>query len=297
MRKILGTFTAILISQIGFCQDFQSEFKKFFQANDTINQLKVLKEWKSASPQDAELFTSFFNYHFMRSRKEVLALTTEQPNGEMLVLTDSLNQTAGYLGSQIYYNQTELEKAFNKIDEGIKRYPNRLDMRFGKIYALGQIPDWDNFTSEIVKTVQHSVTNNNNWTWTNNESGKYGKDFFLSSLQDYQVQLYNTGNDDLLMNMRNIANEILKYYPNHVESLSNLSLTYMLTGEYDKGIEPLLRAETIDPKDYIVLSNLAQCYKLKHDKEKAIEYYKRTILYGDESAKEYAKQQISILQK
>jgi len=297
MRKILGTFTAILISQIGFCQDYQSEFKKFFQANDTINQLKVLKEWKSASPQDAELFTSFFNYHFMRSRKEVLALTTEQPNGEMLVLTDSLNQTAGYLGSQIYYNQTELEKGFNKIDEGIKRYPNRLDMRFGKIYALGQIPDWDNFTSEIVKTVQYSVTNNNNWTWTNNESGKYGKDFFLSSLQDYQVQLYNTGNDDLLMNMRNIANEILKYYPNHVESLSNLSLTYMLTGEYDKGIEPLLRAETIDPKDYIVLSNLAQCYKLKDDKEKAIEYYKRTILYGDESAKEYAKQQISILQQ
>ena len=72
----------------------------------------------------------------MKSHQEILALTTDQPNGESLVLKDSLNQTAGFLGSQIHYDQTELKKGLNKIDEGIKLYPNRLDMRFGKIYAL-----------------------------------------------------------------------------------------------------------------------------------------------------------------
>ena len=297
MRKIFGTLIVILISQIGFSQDYQSEFQKYCETNDTINQLKTLQKWQSEKPKDAELFTSYYNYHFMKSRQEVIALTTDEPNGEGFILKDSLNQTAGYLGGQIRYNQNELKKGLDKIDEGIKLYPNRLDMRFGKIYVFGQISDWDNFTSEIIKTIQYSSTNDNNWIWTNNEKPENGKDFFLSSLQDYQVQLYDAGNDDLLINMRNIANEVLKYYPNHVESLSNLSITYLLTGEYDKGIEPLLRAEKLNPKDYIVLSNIAQGYNLKGNKEKAVEYYERAIEFGDEQTKEFAKQQITKLKK
>jgi tetratricopeptide (TPR) repeat protein len=297
MRRILGTLIAILYSQISFSQDYQSEFQKYCQTNDTINQLNVLTKWKSEKPKDAELFTSYFNYHFMKSKQQVLALTTNEPNGERLVLKDSLSQTAGYLGSQIYYDKTELKKGFDKIDEGIKLYPNRLDMRFGKIYALGQIPDWTNFTLEIIKTINYSTKNNNNWTWSNNEKYDGNEKEFLLDIQDYQYQLYNTGNDDLLKNMQEIANEVLKYYPNHVESLSNLSVTYLLTGEYDKGIEPLLKAEKLNPKDYIVLGNIAQGYKLKGDKKKAIEYYEKTAAFGDERAKEFAKQQITELKQ
>jgi tetratricopeptide (TPR) repeat protein len=233
----------------------------------------------------------------MKSRQEVLALTTDQPNGESLVLKDSLNQDAGFLGSQIHYNQTELKKGLEKIEEGIKLYPNRLDMRFGKIYVFGQIPDWENFTSEILKTIEYSVKNKNNWTWTNNEKFDGNEKEFLLSIQDYQYQLYNTGEDSLLKNMREISMKVLEYHPNHVESLSNLSVTYLLTGEYDKGIEPLLRAEKINPKDYIVLGNIAQGYKLKGDKKKAIEYYEKTAEFGDEKAKEFVKQQIAELKQ
>ena len=297
MKKIFGTLIVILISQIGFSQDYQSEFQKFYEVNDTINQLKTLKKWQSENPKDAELFTSYFNYHFMKSRQELLTLTTGQPNGESLVLKDSLNQNAGFLGSQIHYNQAELKKGLDKIDKGIEIYPNRLDMRFGKIYAFGQIPDWTNFTAEIVKTIEYSAKNNNEWTWTNHEKFDGGGKEFLLDIQNYQLQLYNTGNDDLLKNMRKIANKILEFYPNHIESLSNLSITYLLTGEYDKGIETLLRAEKIKPEDYIVLGNIAQGYKLKGDKKKAIEYYEKTAEFGDERAKEYAKQQIAELKQ
>jgi tetratricopeptide (TPR) repeat protein len=97
--------------------------------------------------------------------------------------------------------------------------------------------------------------------------------------------------------MREISEQILKYYPNHVESLSNISVSYLLTGEYEKALIPLLKAEKIDPKDAIVLSNIAQAYKLKEDKENAIKYYKKTIEFGDERIKEFAEQQIKLLEK
>jgi hypothetical protein len=41
--------------------------------------------------------------------------------------------------------------------------------------------------------------------------------------------------------MRNIANEVLKYYSKHIGSLSNLSVTYLIEEDYDKAIVPLLK--------------------------------------------------------
>lgn len=99
------------------------------------------------------------------------------------------------------------------------------------------------------------------------------------------------------MNMRTIAQEVLKYYPNHVESLSNLSITYLLTKDYDKGLEALLKAETIKPKDGIVLSNIAQAYKLKGDIQNARSYYEKMLLLEDPQAVAFAKQQMSQLNK
>ena len=71
----------------------------------------------------------------------------------------------------------------------------------------------------------------------------------------------------------------------------------MLQKQYDKALEPLLKAEKLNPKDYIVLNNIAQAYKLKGDTKNAIKYYELTIKYGDEQAKKYAQGQIDELKK
>jgi tetratricopeptide (TPR) repeat protein len=297
MKHIFNILVVVLYTTAAFGQDFKADFEKYCQEGDTTKQIEVLKKWESEDPKNPELFTSYFNYYFLKSKQEVLSMTTEEPEGENLSFQDSTGKTAGYIGSSIYFNPETFKKGLDKIDQGIKMYPNRLDMRFGKIYALGQADDWARFTDEIVKTIEYSNKNDNKWTWTNSEKKENGKDFFLTSIQDYQLNLYNTGNDDLLVNMRTIAQAILKYYPNHIESLSNLSITYLLTGEYDKGIEPLLKAEKIDSKDAIVLGNIAQGYKLKGDKKTAIEYYEKVIKYGDERSISYAKQQIEELKK
>lgn len=295
--KNLFALILILLSSLSFAQDYQSEFGKYFRAKDTINQKETLLKWEKAKPTDAELYTSYFNYYFQKSRKEILNLTTKEPEGDALVLKDSLNQTAGYIGSSIGYEDSDLKNCFIKIDKGISLYPDRLDMRFGKIYALGKIEDWTRFTSEIITTINYSAKNKNNWTWTNNVKKEDGQEFFLASLQSYQIQLYNTERDELLVNMREIALAVLKYYPENVESLSNLSVTYFLNNEFEKGLEALFKAEKINPKDYIVLSNIANGYMRMGNKIKAIEYYEKTILYGDEEAKAFAKNQIEELKK
>jgi tetratricopeptide (TPR) repeat protein len=297
MRILFKTVLLFLITSNLFSQDYYKQFKEFQNSGDTLNQRLTLQEWKAAEPKNPELYTSLFNYHFTLAQKEVVEITEENPGGEALQIADSTGKVAGYMSSSIMYDSAETANGLSVIDQGIKLHPNRLDMRFGKCYVLGVLKDYEQFTNEIIKTVNYSAVNGNEWTWTNNQQKEDGEEFFLSSMQDYQAQIYNTGNDSLLIHMRHIAEAILVHYPRHVESLTNISVTYLILGEYDKGLEPLLKAEKIDPKDHIVLANIARSYALKGDVNQAIAYYEKVILHGDPTSKEFAKYQIQQLQK
>ncbi|MBT1686665.1 tetratricopeptide repeat protein [Dawidia soli] len=296
--KNLPVLMALIVS-VNFCyaQDYRAQFVESLQADDTLKQWEILTTWQKADPKSPELYTSYFNYYFQKSKQELIALTEEEPSGESMSFQDSTGQTVGFFGNQTTFNGPVLQKGLDKIDEGIRLYPNRLDMRFGKIYVLGQLEDWDNFTQEIVKAIQYSKQNKNAWYWTNNEKKENGQEFFLTSLQDYQVQLYEAGRDVLAKYMGTIANEVLKYYPDHVESMSNLSITYLLTDKPDKAIEILLKAEKISPRDPIILGNIAHGYKQAGDRKKAIEYYRKTIQYADPETAEQAEQQLKELER
>jgi hypothetical protein len=71
MKKILGLLIVFFIVHFGFGQDYQAEFQKYIQLNDTTKQLEELKEWKKANPKDPELFVGYFNYHIMKSKNAV----------------------------------------------------------------------------------------------------------------------------------------------------------------------------------------------------------------------------------
>ncbi len=150
------------------------------------------------------------------------------------------------------------------------------------------------FTQELISAIDYSQKIDLKWTWTDNKSIDDPKKFMLSAEQDYVSQLYEAG-DDQVNNMRSIAETVLKYYPDHVENLSNLGITYIIDKDYTHALEPFLKAEKIAPTDGIVLNNIAYCYDLKGDKANAIKYYELTEKYGDERAKQTDKQKLQEL--
>lgn len=291
-------FLNALTSCKGQDENFQEKFKELCQTRDTIGQLKLLQRWEKSKPKDPELFTSLFNYYYDKSKKQAVNISTEQLKGESLSFQNKDGKTVGYISDRkpIFLDKL-LEKSFEKIDKGINLYPNRLDMRFGKVYALGQLPDWERFTSEIIKAIDYSSINKNNWTWTNDEKYNGGEKEFLLDIQTYQLQIYNTGDDNLLKYMQKIAIKVLEHYPNHIESLSNLSITYLLDKKYDKAIEKLKIAEKINPKDGIILSNIAHGYRLKGDINSSIAYYEKMLKLDDNKSVEFAKQRLKEIKK
>lgn len=279
-------------------QDFKEKFERYYSKEDTLEQRKLLEEWQRSNANDPELCAAWFNYYFQKSKSSKIILGND-PKGDDVLEIKSMDSTKqeplAFLYENTAYDPEYLEKAYAIIDKGIKNFPLRLDFRFGKIYLLGEVKAYEKFTTEIIKTINYSNQIQNKWTWSENKPVEELEKFMLDGIQGYQLTLYNTENDSLLDNMERIANAILKFYPQHVESLSNLAIVYLLKKDYDKALTVLLRAEKINPEDAIVLNNIAHAYKLKGDKKNAIKYYELTLKYGNGDERKFAKQQIELL--
>lgn len=152
----------------------------------------------------------------------------------------------------------KVDKALDVITQGIKKYPNRLDMRIGKAYVCKMIGHIPCIERELSDMVEQSTLNNNQWDWLNNETKD--KAFLLQEIQVYQFYLWQNQKDNEVIR---IAEAILKYYPNHFESLNSLAIAFMARGQLDKAQSYLLKAQALAPNDEIVKNNLKELEQMK----------------------------------
>lgn len=278
-----------------YAQDFEAEFKLMQKLQDTAKQLVILKKWETSRPEDPELYISYFNYYVSRSMTELVTLDNEKNSDSQYMLTDSSGKPAAFMGSSVKYNTSIVIKGFEYIDKGIRMFPRRLDMRFGKIYMLGETGNFNAFTQTLEELIVYDNSIQHAWLWKNAKPVEDPEAFFLGAVQSYIGTIYNTGDDALLPLMRRISETVLKYHPDHVESLSNVALTHLINGEFDTALPYLLRAEKIKPDDVVVLNNIAQTYARKKDNANARAYYNKIIKYGNEDEVADAREKIKKL--
>jgi tetratricopeptide (TPR) repeat protein len=296
MKKYSLLSISLLLTIFVSAQDYKKGYEELLTQRDSSKIIPYLQQWEKATPNDPDVYIAYFNHYFKKSKKTIGVLSKGEPKAGTFVLTDSAGNTAGYMGDTTIYEPTLVAQAIASIDKGIAKNPQRLDMRFGKIYVLGQTGDYKTFTSELINTLHYSnKIGESNWKWANNKSIEDPKKMILGAAQDYCVTLYETNNDALLDNMRSISETVLQYYPDHVPSLSNIAITYTLQGNHNKALETLLKAEKIAPTDYIILNNIANIYRTQNDKPNAIRYYELVLKHGNDDAKEVATRELKKL--
>jgi tetratricopeptide (TPR) repeat protein len=293
MKYLLLTFL-MLCSFISSGQNFYSEFKQLYKKDYDAKKIeKLLKDWEKKEPKNVDLFISGFNYYLNESSKEVLHLSTTPGNGEQLELKDSLNKTAGYIYSGGKATIDSLfEVSQNYLIKGIKLYPKRLDLRFGKIYALGTVERFDVFTKEILDALDYSKTINHKWIWSENKPLQDEIIFIKSSVQDYQNTLYQNKQDE---NMKKIAVKMNAVFPNDAIILSTLGSCYLMADDFKGALPIFLQANSIDANDTIILNNIAFTYQKLNDKTNAKKYYQIMYDKGDDEVKADAKNKMEKL--
>jgi tetratricopeptide (TPR) repeat protein len=281
----------VLFSPRGTAQNFSQQFDALFlkEQPDTVQVRTLLRLWQRTSPEDPQLYVAAFNFYFIRSQHQVVVLEQAPLGDSSYTVKDSGGNPRGYLNPHIDYDPQRLRAAFEWIDNGIRRFPDRLDMWMGKAHALRQTENYDSFLIVMQRVLNRSVDNKNQWLWNNDKRLESGRDFLLGRMQAYLRGFYESERVDLMPVMSKLGEAVIRVYPEEVEVLSMTAVSLLLQKQYAKAIAYLRRAERIRPRDVVVLNNLAEAYRESGDKDASKRYLKLVESYGTADEKAAAK--------
>lgn len=269
---------ALCFSQPVFSQSFKELYQQAQLDEDTLKQFRIIAEWEKATPNsdDIDLYIAQFNYYFSRSKKEVVRFETSENGGEnfSLQVLDSVTEAVGYLNTEITFDPLQSKMAYMYIEKAKEKWPNRLDLYFGKIFAAGIQGNYTLFVSEVIAVLEESKKNKCQWQWSDGPL-KDAEAFVLSNVQAYQAQIWETNEDALLDDMLLIAEKMLELNPKCTEALSDAGIVYLSTNKLEDALTFFKKAEKIDKRDLVVLSNIATCYKRMGNAKMQAKYEKR----------------------
>lgn len=284
---VLATLATTLLNAQ---QNWFDKYKKLLNSNDTVALKKCIMQWEKANPQSPDVIAAWYNYYIKRAMSNVLQLSTVQPaDGKqyMELQNDTTKQTAGYLYEQTIYNPELTKQAFAKIDEGIQKFPNRLDLPFGKVYVLLQQEKYDTALNELKKVIERLKTNHNQWLWTQNKPLENPKEFLIDTMQGYFNQLIGAQDKQPAYQLNEA---MLALYPEDIRLRSNKASLLAIGGKYFEALPLFASIHKDAPEDDLVTYNLAYCYEKTGDKKKAIVYYQQLANSKDPSIAAPSKQ-------
>ncbi len=282
-----------------FSQNHYKNFREAFKSNDVASQKKILKKWKRSSPDNAEMMMSQLSYYFNIARKESF-LIKENDKSNSYASTTNNGASGGFVSSGIATTESTIDfelikEGLDWIDRAIAIHNDRIDVRLAKADAYAEIADWKNFGETVVEIVRQSYRNANEWQNEGDRTITDSESYFFLTIQDCQLKLFEQQLDVAYTEMIRIGVTMLQFYPDHIESMSNIAIGYMNRDNYPMALKYLLEAEVIAPEDSVILVNIANCYLASANKSKAITYYKKALPFSESYRKEFVKNKLKEL--
>lgn len=256
MKRVFFFFLIMIWIGSVYAQSYSDAFDDAFGRDDVAAQRKALALWQQSAPDDVNLFIARYNFYANRAMGQ---------NGDegVALLADS---------------------ALLTIEDGITLFPDRLDLRFGKIYFLGELGRWDAFVSEIDRMLNYSVQIDHRWIFPNVDDDDLMKELFVEGIGDYMVTMYTNIADtahltvaDSVMARRiqKVAKRAVQLFPGNLPSTYMLALSHLMLNENDKAYKYFTRAEKIDNANLNVLKSLVKVCRLLGRAAQAAEYQQR----------------------
>lgn len=298
MKRAFLLAVAALFCITAFSQtrkELYDSLAKSFKDKDTVQREKIIAEWERLYPKDAELYSVYANLYLSKAMKEVVIMSKEKPEGEEFFTgKDSLGNEI-YMYSTVDYDYGMLQKSLSTLEEGIAKFPDRLDFRFGLASVLYDTDNYREMVNVLCKTVERSRENGNNWLWTLDEKTDDGEGVMLDSFQDYFNDLFNEVGEK--EHAETLVNKVLQYYPNSIVFLNDKAIFAYDRGDLDGALKEFLNIHKMAPDDAVVINNIAYLYQSKKDKANALKYYRLLEKTGDEYYAPLAKKAIAELEK
>lgn len=269
---------------------------------DTIK--SYLDKWQTEYPEDSDLFQANFLYYLNNSitfgeNPDVTILPGEHYN---LTADNKTGELCYFYKDRTVVMETFL-RAIKSLENGIEKYPNRLDYwdNLIKAYTTNYMyKEAEEAALNFLDTVKKAEKCKADWYTLHNEKAEFESKLdrelsLLSLVTPYMktwLQDYNS--PKAIAAAQNVAVKFTDVYPDNPFSYSNAGLPFMET-DTEKALAYFEKAHELDPS-YVPFSfDIAVCSLLTGDIEKFNKH--STIIHncGDEEFIQYFDENINMI--
>lgn len=276
-----------------------SSFKKFnshLHKGKMEQAKKVLDNWGENKENDPQYYICSFNYYVEESRTSGMAIQNEPSGENFFEISDpETGEVTGYMVEDKGFNQKNSALALDYIRKGIEKFPNHYEMRFGELWHLKEMLRLDLYLERLDAMMEYFKENKDeDFYWNYNEIIDDSQGFMIRTLQDAFYKFSQNDkiweHTDFLISFNEI---VIQHFPQHNQGYNNMGAVYAINHDFESAIPYFIRSSELDPKDSLVLWNIAYSYSWLDQTDKAIPYLQKIIeLNNDEKAVEAAKQRL-----
>lgn len=247
-----------------------------FQLADSI-----LDVWRRARPDDPELYPARFNLLLNRAHSEMLVLSGESAQkGDQLVLADSTGHAAGYLYSEVRWQDSLVDEALTEISRGIVACPDRIDFRLGKAAAAAMAGRWSAAVDAVDGLLDRDRENGGVWLGSENAAQTNADTLIAAAVFERLCDIYNSDSRAVVESAMPLADRAAKRFGKDARILNIAGGMYIGVGKVDSALMYFEEAVRIAPDDALPLTNIAYITYQQGDTARALEIYRR-IEQGD----------------
>ncbi|MBQ0082430.1 MAG: hypothetical protein KBT41_04025 [bacterium] len=220
---------------------------------------KVLADWEQNGPHDGDFYAAYFNLYLNQGIEFGMCLFPSLPlyyRGDPMTMTDSLGNVVSYLYSGVMKVDTLIvDTAIRWLNEGIKLFPERLDLRFGLSTTYAMLDNGDSMYSVMRQTVEWVMANPAvQLTWTSDKELEDKDKTIESTIQDYISNCYNT------VDWTHLAESFvelgLRYLPKSYILTNDKAVILMDKGDMKGALKTLKKAQRLNPEDELIKENI-----------------------------------------
>ena len=257
----------------------------------------LLNAWEAEDSTDLRLHTARFNYYFAKSRTESVVTKPERKYLGMdpiLQLKDSTG-TDVYYYQEYFYNDSLFSMAVKTLDNSIKMYPDRLDLRFLKAdafiaYEKGS-PDMT--LAYLGDLADEYFTGGRTWEYPGDT---VNDEFFKSMIQQYCAVFFSLGTNNSYEAFKTLSEKMLSYMKDDTTFMDNLG-SYMLVAQknHKAALKWYNKVLKIKPEDYTAIKNGIIVARSMKDLKLEKKYLQMMAEYGPSTEQESARVRLNAM--
>ena len=242
-------------------QVFETQWHDLLKQRDYAGAQKLIDQREKQLPGDAEVSIARANLYFRRATGQAKGFTTGGGAADSATIDTLL-----------------VRRALDVLADGIRKHPERFDMRLGLAYLFQQVGLRVPEVELVRQTISFAKEYPDSLRWNYGAPlPRPAEDYVPQMLHDYVRYYIDRGAPGDDQAVFALAQPIMQAYPHSTYVPNDVAFMYASRNQWEQSLEFLRAAERADSTDALVLFNLGWANEKLKRRDPALHYYRRAI--------------------